>query len=341
MLLGRYRACGQRARPVLALFECSDGIEAHPHWRVLSAAMQLAGYQRLWSQDVAMHQLTGNHRTRWLAVWSRHDVTGHKSSERLLCATSRRALWNDQKHCFTLPQSLVVALTLDEALLQIYGSKDLLPPTKKTRVMEGASNLQVLLQRTLQSGEYLPTLCASYTAQHLLQAEHVQSKGIFATSLQENDGFRFIDPFAYASLFGTTSTLALPGDLRTAFHQLGNAISQLHALVAILFAMEGVSGEVLPKLALVMQCWEERLTTDNAIVRLVDGMYVLQPIADVVGKAIPSLLTWQPWLAGCTLVRFCDDCTLLPINKNEETGVLCSAPGFGIGTLAFASPCAQ
>ena len=311
-----------RVRPILALFECSDGLEAHPHWRVLSAALQLAGYQRLWSQDVAMHQLTGNHRTRWLAVWSRQDVVGHKSAERLLCATSRRALWNDQKHCFALPQSLVDDLTLDEALLQIYGRKDLLPPAKKARVLEGASTLQVLLQRTLQSGEYLPTLCASYTAQHHLQAEHVQSKGIFATLIQENGGFRFIDPFVFASLFGTTSTLALPGNLRTAFHQLGNAISQLHALVAVLFAMEGVSGEMIPKLALVTQCWEERLTTDNAIVRVVDGMYVLQPIADVVGKAIPSLVTWQPWLAGCTLLRFCDDLTLVPINKNEESNVL-------------------
>ena len=45
-----------RVRPVLALFECSDGIEAHPHWRVLSAAMQLAGYCKLGSQDVAVHQ---------------------------------------------------------------------------------------------------------------------------------------------------------------------------------------------------------------------------------------------------------------------------------------------
>ena len=27
-----------RVRPILALFECSDGLEAHPHWRVLSSA---------------------------------------------------------------------------------------------------------------------------------------------------------------------------------------------------------------------------------------------------------------------------------------------------------------
>ena len=63
-----------RVRPVLALFECSDGLEAHHHWRVISAAMQLAGYRKVWSQDVAIHQLTCNHRTRWLAIWARMDV---------------------------------------------------------------------------------------------------------------------------------------------------------------------------------------------------------------------------------------------------------------------------
>ena len=35
-----------RVRPIIALLECSDGIEAHPHWRVLSAAMQLAGISK-------------------------------------------------------------------------------------------------------------------------------------------------------------------------------------------------------------------------------------------------------------------------------------------------------
>ena len=310
-----------RVRPILALFECSDGLEAHPHWRVLSAAMQLAGYKRLWSQDVAMHQVTGNHRTRWLAVWCRQDVQGHKSDERLLCALHSRIPWNDNKHVFALPQQLVSDLTLDASQLQVYGNKALLPPAKKARAIDGASCHQILLLRTLQKGEYLPTLCASYSAQHHLQAEHAQAKGIFATLMQVNDEFRFIDPFLFASLFGTTNTLALPMNMRSAFHQLGNAISQLHALVAVLFALEGVSGEPIPKLALVAQCWEERLTTGNAIVRFVDDMYVLQPIADVVGKAIPSVITWQPWLAGSTLVRFCDDLTLLPLTKNEESQV--------------------
>ena len=311
-----------RSRPVLALFECSDGIEAHPHWRALSAGLQLAGYVKLWSQDVAIHQLTGNHRTRWLAVWARRDVKRQKSHERILCHLQRRLAWDDALHLFGLPDALYTDLTLPSELTEIYGDKKFLPPAKRAKVGENATAVQVLSSRAIQPGDYLPTLCASYTAQHSLQREHVEEKGIFAALLHRGADFQFIDPFVFVSLFGTTDCIALPTDIRRAFHQLGNAISQLHALVAFLFALEGVSDEQIPKLMLVRQCWEDRLTSDNAIVRTCGDMYVLQPIADFAAKAIPSIRTWQPWLVGSTLIRFCDDAALIPINVQEDGNII-------------------
>lgn len=172
----------------------SDGLEAHPHWRALSAALQLAGYRKIWSQDLAIHQLTGNHRTRWLSAWCRKDVGFQPSQERLLCAANRRLPWNDSKHLFALPQTLSDGLKLTPDQMVIYGNRDLLPPAKKVRVAEGADGHQVLVQRVAHSGEYLPTLCASYTGQHLLQREHIESKGIFATLTRRDDEFCFIDP---------------------------------------------------------------------------------------------------------------------------------------------------
>ena len=311
-----------RCRPVLALFECSDGIEAHPHWRALSAGLQLAGYVKIWSQDVAIHQLTGNHRTRWLAVWARTDVKCQRSYEKIMCNIPRRLAWDDARHLFALPKALSADLTLQSELIEIYGDKKLLPPAKRARVGEVATAAQVLSARLLQQGEYLPTLCASYTAQHLLQREHVEEKGIFATLLHKGDEFRFIDPFAFVSLFGTSDCIGLPTDIRRAFHQLGNAISQLHALVAFLFALEGVSDEQMSKLTLLRQCWEDRLTSQNAIVRTCGDMYVLQPIADFATKAIPSIGTWQPWLVGHTLIRFCDDAALIPINMQDDINII-------------------
>ena len=39
-------------------------------------------------------------------------------------------------------------------------------------------------------------------------------------------------------------------------------------------------------------------------------------------KAIPSVVTWQPWLVNHTLLRFCDDATLIPLNVSETPGVV-------------------
>lgn len=71
---------------------------------------------------------------------------------------------------------------------------------------------QVLSQRLIQHGEYLPTLCASYTAQHLLQRDHIAAKGLFANLVQRDDKFCFIDPFVFVTPFGTTDSIVLPTD---------------------------------------------------------------------------------------------------------------------------------
>ena len=87
--------------------------------------------------------------------------------------------------------------------------------------------------------------------------------------------------------------------------------------------MEGViwSRIVHQKLALVQQCWEERLTVDKALVRRCEDMYVLQPFADFIAKALPSIVTWQPWLSGRTMIRFCDDVGLIPVNVSLVSGL--------------------
>ena len=231
---------------------------------------------------------------------------------------NRRSNWNDPKHMHDLPATLVEELTLHSSQECVYGDRALLPPAKRTRVDSDASVQHVLEQRLIPHGDYLPTLCASYTAQHLLHREHLETKGIFAMLVQRGERFSFVDPFAFVSLFGTTDSIALPKELRTAFHQLGNAISQIHALIALLFGLESIGVERAQKLRLAQQCWEERLTSANAIVRQCDDMYVLQPLADFIAKAGPSIATWQPWLAGQKLIRFCDDASLIPLNVDAE-----------------------
>ena len=86
--------------------------------------------------------------------------------------------------------------------------------------------------------------------------------------------------------------------------------------------MESVGVEPVQKLKIVQQCWEDRLTSDKAVIRACDDMYELQPLADFVAKAVPSIATWQPWLVGHKLIRFCDDSTLIPLNVADSVSVL-------------------
>ena len=71
---------------------------------------------------------------------------------------------------------------------------------------------------------------------------------------------------------------------------------------------------------LILQCWEDRLTVDRAMIRACDDMLVLQPFADFIAKAIPSIVTRQPWLVDHTMVRFCADSSLIPLNVSGRIG---------------------
>ena len=85
----------------------------------------------------------------------------------------------------------------------------------------------------------------------------------------------------------------------------------------MLFGLEGVEGGLINKMQLILQCWEDRLTVDRAMIRICDDVLVLQPFADFIAKAIPSIVAWQPWLVNNTLVRFCDDTSLIPLNVSN------------------------
>lgn len=198
--------------------------------------------------------------------------------------TSSFALMWLESHGMTLSASYIPvsllkrALILDDGRKCVYANHKLLPPAKRIKAADDASEQEVLAAKNISEQDYLPTLCASYTPQHLLHKEHWQTRGLFAGLKTDGYNFTFVDPFVFLSMFGATGTIVLPKDLNLAFHRVGNAILQIHGLVALLFATQGVSGDALPKLALVRQCWSERLTSLSAVVRTQDGWLLLQPI---------------------------------------------------------------
>ena len=71
--------------------------------------------------------------TEWLACAVRADLA-HEVSKREALMLNTLAPWNHVCYSFNLPLSLVGALTLDDALMQIYGLVSWLPEPKRTKL---------------------------------------------------------------------------------------------------------------------------------------------------------------------------------------------------------------
>ena len=61
-------------QPLLLFLEGADSTVYHEHFPILEALLNLIGYHKVWQQVVRQHQLSHNHRSRWLAVWARLDL---------------------------------------------------------------------------------------------------------------------------------------------------------------------------------------------------------------------------------------------------------------------------
>eukprot|EP00438_Fugacium_kawagutii_P017232 Skav228671 [mRNA] locus=scaffold1332:376603:381260:- [translate_table: standard] len=59
-----------KVRPLALAAECADKTSKHEHFAVIKALMECAGYKLVWTQNVAVHELSFMYRTRWLAVWA-------------------------------------------------------------------------------------------------------------------------------------------------------------------------------------------------------------------------------------------------------------------------------
>ena len=56
------------AKLLACTFGCSDDVRKHPHFVHIQHAMQIAGFRNVLSQNVSVHELSHNLRTRWFGI---------------------------------------------------------------------------------------------------------------------------------------------------------------------------------------------------------------------------------------------------------------------------------
>lgn len=257
-----------RCQSNVLVAECADEIVTHQHWPFLQEYARILGYKMVFSQATPLHTVVQHNRTRWLGVWVRADHQAFPVDFVLTPTVFPRPSWGDQVHELRIPSVWNQQLKLRPSECEFYDRIDLLPPIKRQKQSRSGSSrsCQGLWARVADPSELLPTLCASYTRQHLLQPQHIQNKGIFAVLQHDSQGFRFLSPGMFVSMFGAIDDQALPSKIHEAFHILGNAITVPHSILTIAVAFLSITGERIDPLQLVRQAWAARLTAHNTVV---------------------------------------------------------------------------
>ena len=254
-------------RPVCCLLECSDTVPGHAHYIVIQKAFKYIGYKQCWSQIIPLHNFTGMKRSRWISLFIRLDVQEFDVVGFLKLADPLHKMWSDPAYDFFLPSDVVDQLQLTEDLKLIYGDPKFLPCTKRDQFGQKPKLIDVLDSRCLMPDENMPTLCASYASQHELDCKHLANRGIFAALCKKGDKYAFIDPARFAALLGVTADqgITFPKNIADAFHQLGNSISVVHAMIGVSIALTVLGFSRQPIMYNVVKCWEDRIVASNTI----------------------------------------------------------------------------
>ena len=278
--------------------ECADELASHKHAPLLDRLLMAMGYVLIWKQVVPLQLLTHNFRTRWLSVWARASDPSRALPFALNLIDAPRTSWFQSAYTFALPSVLTDQLHLSGDERRLYGDWNLLPPAKKSKCRSNAQLKEVLEVRVASSSEPLPTLCANYTVQHCLDPCHLRDKGIFAFLISPpwSDEPVFAEPTRCCCLLGPTSTVSMPLNVRDAFHHLGNAIAVPHALLAVGIGLTAVACFEANILQYVKQCWDDRLTSTNAILICGEDFWTLMPCREAC-QLVPTNLS-VPAFAG-------------------------------------------
>ena len=300
------------AQPVLVPAECVKDIASHDHFHVIEELMRLIGYKKVWSQVATLHQLAHCTRDRWLAVWVRNDIAAHPLDASFRLIAPKLEFWSSDIYAYAIPKGIKEQLVLSSSECDIYGNAAFLPSSLRSKIGKSCEPHEVIRVRVPDTTKPLPTLCANYSAQHLLNKNHLERKGIFAVLINEGTHFAFLDPFLFASLLGACEDIFMPDKIPLAFRAIGNAIAVPHAVLALVIGFQSITKVHGSILKIVQQCWNDRLTTRNAIVLERKNHVVLASIKSIacsIPAAVFDTFGQAPWQQITCTSRF-DSCVM-------------------------------
>ena len=270
--------CAFRAQACVLTLECADEFKKDPQAKLVLGLLDFLGYRRIWDQIVTYHHVADCFRTRWLSAWSRSDIAACPYDVCYTPKSGTKHAWNDDMYQFQMPATMIDQLSLSPSEVQFYADAHFLPKSKTSNPdMEPEA---VIRARIADPKSPLPTLCASYGSQHLLDPTHLAKRGVFAVLVQENKAIRFVDPPRWIALLGAIEKIVLPVKMSLTFKLVGNAIAVPHALLALLIAFQSVHQKPLALSEILQKCWHSRLTQPSAILLAGLDFWTLMPFQE-------------------------------------------------------------
>eukprot|EP00438_Fugacium_kawagutii_P000474 Skav217127 [mRNA] locus=scaffold783:404163:414538:+ [translate_table: standard] len=214
------------------------GLPKHPHYGLLTQAMNAAGLALVVSNVDKVNPLLPVFRTRWLATCVRKEVqvdpikvkraknlafpntvlgVGKENSMGAAGILQNLEPW-ELEQCIPTPDAL-----------EIMRLPEYLPLNLRTPGYMAKTGDQVIALRTKTARQLLPSVMAMQGSQHLLPPDLLAQKGLHAFLVWDGSVARFAAPFEIALGLGFSSGIWLPTSFKEAWLLTGNSLSIAHA----------------------------------------------------------------------------------------------------------------
>ena len=265
-------------QPVILALECVDALAQHHHFQIVSLMLRDLGYVGIWEDVVHYHAFVHMHRSKWLAIFVRHDIVHHGPKPVPCLKSVLPDRWTSDCFRFQLPRSLSDQIAIPSQVRSAYAQHSLLPPAKRAKFDPAAPAEVILRARFLQPHEPVPTVCAAYGFQHLLPRHLLEQKGIFATLKEGDAGPEFLDPAPLAAMLGLFEPTVLSNQLQLLYRQIGNSIATPHALLVLLAGLDYLFQWGLDVNGAVNKIWQRRFVGQKAIIIEQHDFYIFAHI---------------------------------------------------------------
>ena len=266
------------ARPAVVLLENVSSIVKHKHAPKIVQLMSQAHYASVWEcPEAKLDELSCTSRPRWLAILVDQFAvqTRPDSFQPKMNLFRNLALSLHQIIPFELPHEMEQQLNLSPDAFEAMINPD----------FARCFHRSPLHWRNVFRTNKLHTAMASYLTAHEIPAALLASKGLFSQLVPDvrfATGYRLIAPVEHALALIISSPLHMLPSLDESMHCIGNAISPVHAGLALAVACKVLKSDVdckIPHPEDVIACLlAGKYTKSNAeIVTQPDGTFALVP----------------------------------------------------------------